>query len=54
MSKKYDFLMVSLLDELEKVKISIEKIEKLYDVFKFSVIVPEKDVKTFKKKLKLR
>ena len=52
MSKKYVFLMVSLVDELEKVKISIEKIEKLYDVFKFSVVVPEKDINTFAKKLK--
>ena len=49
MSKKYVFLMVSLVDELEKVKISIEKIEKLYDVFKFSVVVPEKDINTLRK-----
>ncbi len=43
--------MVSLVDELEKVAISIPKIEKLYDIFKFVVIVPEKDINSFKNKL---
>ena len=44
--------MVALLNELEKVAISINKIERLYDVFKFAIIVPEKDINTFKLKLK--
>ena len=51
MSEKYVFLMVSLVDELEKVTTSIIKIERLYDIFKFVIIVPEKDINTFKNKL---
>ena len=52
MSEKYVFLMVSLVDELEKVTTSIIKIERLYDIFKFVIIVPEKDINIFKNKLK--
>ena len=47
MSKEYIFLMVALIDEIEKVVISINKINKLYDVYKFAVIVPEKDLRAF-------
>ena len=44
--------MVSLVDELEKVATSIVKIERLYDIFKFVIIVPEKDINIFIMKLK--
>ena len=42
--------MVSLIDELEKITISIKKINKIYLVYKFIIIVPEKAVNTFKKR----
>ena len=44
--------MVSLVDELEKVAVSINKIDELYNVYKFALIVPTKDINTFKNKLK--
>ncbi len=52
MRNQYVFLMVSLVDELEKVIISINKLKKLYVVNKFVVIVPEKDINKFKQQLR--
>ena len=52
MYKEYVFLMVALIDELEKVVISINKIDKLYDVHKFVIIVPQKDLLIFRNRFK--
>ena len=54
MSKEYVFLMVALVDELEKVFISTNKIDKLYDVYKFVIVVPQKDLDVFKNRFRLK
>ena len=51
MNRKYIFLTVSLLSDLNKVIISITKLIKLYDVHKYVIIVPETEKDEFQKKL---
>tara|TARA_Y100000991_G_scaffold209205_1_gene189015 strand:- start:515 stop:1468 length:954 start_codon:yes stop_codon:yes gene_type:complete len=51
MNRKYIFLTVSLVSDLNKVRISISKLIKLYDVHKYVIIVPEIEKEEFQNKL---
>ena len=51
MNKKYTFITVSLLNDLESVCTSIFKFNKLYKINKYVIIVPKKDIKDFENKL---
>ncbi len=53
MKKKYIFVTVSLLDNLDAVYLSIFKLNKFYKISKYVVIVPKNDIEFFKNKLKV-
>ena len=53
MKKKYIFVTVTLLDNLESVYSSIFKLNKFYKISKYVVIVPKNDIEVFKNKLKV-
>ena len=51
MLKNYVFVTVSLIDDLEAVYSSILKLNKLYKINQYVVIVPNVDIKAFQEKL---
>ena len=51
MINNYIFVTVSLINDLESVSYSIFKLNKLYNIFKYVVIVPKVDINPFRLKL---